>query len=416
MPQMRIVKPSCIQWLVTENLVWWNVITRTVPGQEYCWVVINSDKPMIGPAPPLVSGHWVSDWGVSNRRMHWNLTLDMRKAIFSIHENARKIIDTLISTYNLKCTFPPVLSLHWLEDQFYTEETLAAKVAEARYHILEQYGFIVFQIKKHPDWITRLDLSTVKDLIISADVKKLHFKELWMLIEHQVPMHYQWFPTDTGPFDPKVLKASDYNELRRPSHKSSHQRNIKSLPCRLWERLLSIDTDCEGSHPRAPSPPGEEQVMLQESGSSRKRTLSASTSSAPEAKRYCGVTSNQRPAQHKQLTSEPPVLLQDCPLLDVGVSPSSAPQVLDDTAPIPQPLSQLPPVFITGVTFPAVPAQRTGQLITTFRSAICIAYDMSVNPSASPADSIPGLLRSGAPYQIRVPFASENVTPESLDP
>lgn len=69
---------------------------------------------------------------------------------------------------------------------------------------------------------------------------------------------------------------------------------------------------------------------------------------------------------------------------------------------------------MTGVTFPTVPAQRAGHLITTFRSAIRIAYDMSVNPSASPADSIPGLLRSGAPFQVRVPFG--NVTPQLLGP
>ncbi|KAG1748856.1 uncharacterized protein EDB91DRAFT_1078994 [Suillus paluster] len=156
-------------------------------------ILLGSDKPMIGPAPPLFSsendwsttvdywlsnhpyrayvpsnpgnnvnfpmGHWVSDWGVSNHR-----------------------------------------------DQFYTEEALAAKIAEARYHILEQYRFIAFHIKNRPDWITHPNLSTVKDLIISAgltectyrgcivDFKKLHFEELWMLIEHQVPIHYQWFP------------------------------------------------------------------------------------------------------------------------------------------------------------------------------------------------------------------------------
>ncbi|KAG2354421.1 hypothetical protein BDR07DRAFT_1494636 [Suillus spraguei] len=69
---------------------------------------------------------------------------------------------------------------------------------------------------------------------------------------------------------------------------------------------------------------------------------------------------------------------------------------------------------MNGLIFPTVPAQRMGQLITTFRSAIRIAYDMLVNPSASPADSIPGLLKSGAPYQIRVPIG--NATPQLLVP
>ncbi|KAG1806203.1 uncharacterized protein BJ212DRAFT_1485955 [Suillus subaureus] len=86
--------------------------------------------------------------------------------------------------------------------------------------------------------------------------------------------------------------------------------------------------------PCASSLPGDEQVMLQESSPFRKHTLSASASLTSEAKRYCG----------------------DHPLPDVGMSPSSAPEVLEDThssmdriqnavtvssTPIPQPLSQL---------------------------------------------------------------------------
>lgn len=501
MNKSRIVQPSLFQRLVTENLARWNVITRTVPGEAYRWVVINSDEPMIGPAPPLVSskndwsttvdywssdrpyrafipsnsgndanfpaGPWVSHWGVRNHRMRWSLTLDTRKTIFRIREDTRKIIDALISTYNLKCTFPPVLSLRWLGDQFYTEETLAVKVAEARYHILEQYGFIAFHIKKRPCWRTHPNLSTVKDLIISAglsecthrgcivDFKKLAFDELYMLIEHRVPIHYQWFPTDVGPFDPKWLKAKDYDELRRPRDKSfsPEEHQVITLPAagkgtfyrvsssgertevsrkeyKRWAfwcatkseqspsgeiflvfqdisddnaevdvidvDLAAVNTEVSqdegesssahieelepdhGAHetsptalsqeeldlaagflndlgqersssivaeltartathhsPRAPSPPGDERVMLQEGGPSRKRTLSVSSSSTPEAKRHCGV---------EQLISEAPALLQDSPIPDVGVSPSSAPEVTEDTSsstPIPQQLSQL---------------------------------------------------------------------------
>jgi hypothetical protein len=57
-------------------------------------------------------------------------------------------------------TFPLQLSLRWLSDHFNTPEALAAKVAEARHHILEQYELIAHYIKRCPDWITRPELST----------------------------------------------------------------------------------------------------------------------------------------------------------------------------------------------------------------------------------------------------------------
>jgi hypothetical protein len=61
-----------------------------------------------------------------------------------------------------------------------------------------------------------------------------------------------------------------------------------------------------------------------------------------------------------------------------------------------------PQVFMQGVTFPAAPVYHcdSGCLITTFRSAICIVYDLLANPNASPADSVPGLLRCGAPFRV----------------
>ncbi|KAG2046003.1 hypothetical protein BDR06DRAFT_977803 [Suillus hirtellus] len=59
-----------------------------------------------------------------------------------------------------------------------------------------------------------------------------------------------------------------------------------------------------------------------------------------------------------------------------------------------------PQVFMQGVTFPAVPTLHSGRLITTFRSAIRVAHDLLANPNVSPADSIPGLLRSGAPFRV----------------
>jgi len=194
MYKMCIVKPSPFQWLVTTNLAQWKVITRTVPGQEYHWVAINSKEPLIGPAPPLISsendwlttvdhwsrdrpyrvyiplnlannvnfpmGHWVSDWVVSDCRGHWSLTSRMRQTIFSIREDSWEVVQTLISTSKLMYTFPLQLSLRWLSDHFNTPEALAAKVAEARHHLLEQYGLIAHYIKRRPDWITHPELST----------------------------------------------------------------------------------------------------------------------------------------------------------------------------------------------------------------------------------------------------------------
>ncbi|KAG1759014.1 hypothetical protein EDD22DRAFT_956277 [Suillus occidentalis] len=61
-----------------------------------------------------------------------------------------------------------------------------------------------------------------------------------------------------------------------------------------------------------------------------------------------------------------------------------------------------PQVFMQGITFPAAPVYHrdSGRLIMMFRSAIRVAYDLLANPNASPADSVPGLLRCGAPFQV----------------
>lgn len=72
-----------------------------------------------------------------------------------------------------------------------------------------------------------------------------------------------------------------------------------------------------------------------------------------------------------------------------------------------------PQVFMQGVTFPAAPAHHSGRLITTFRSAIRVAYDLLANPNASPADSVPGLLRCGAPF--RVISAIQYASPTQLE-
>ncbi|KAG2062795.1 hypothetical protein BDR04DRAFT_1123702 [Suillus decipiens] len=142
-------------WLVNENSGRWKVISRKAPGQDYCWVVVNGNEPKIGAAPS----------GVIN-------------------------------------------------SHFPTEDTLAAKVAEAQCHVLDQYGFIAFNIKRDPTWRMHTALSTLKDMIINiglmecayqgciVDVKMIASSVMLMLIEDKVPFHYQWFPADVGPFNP----------------------------------------------------------------------------------------------------------------------------------------------------------------------------------------------------------------------
>lgn len=64
--------------------------------------------------------------------------------------------------------------------------------------------------------------------------------------------------------------------------------------------------------------------------------------------------------------------------------------------------------MLPGINFPIIATQRMGKLVTTFRTAVHITYAMIVDLSASPADSIPTLLRSGAPYCVLSPSGNVN--------
>ncbi|KAG2354420.1 hypothetical protein BDR07DRAFT_1494635 [Suillus spraguei] len=373
---------------------------------------------MIGPAPPLVlgqndwstsvgywssdrpyrayipsnlgnndnfpAGHWVSNWGV-NHHQRWILKLDMRKIIFRIREDAEKIIRVIISTFELKCTLPSRLSLRWLEDAFTTEEALASKVAEARYHILEQYGFIAFHIKKRPDWMTRPELSTVKDLIIHADLaecryrgcigdfKTLEFEELVMLIEHRVPIHYQWFLTDTGPFDPRTLKANDYDELRSPSRQSPppEEHRVVALPALGEGTFYRVSSNgdrtiisrkeyrrwaywCQTKREQLSS--GEVFLLFQDTSDD---SAQATMTDMDMAAHHVESSPNEGELSPAHVLEEhtfiPDQDTHETPPTAVGVCPLSAPEVLDDvrsmdrdqnvdivsSASIPQPLYQL---------------------------------------------------------------------------
>ncbi|KAG1829811.1 hypothetical protein EV424DRAFT_1343969 [Suillus variegatus] len=215
MLKTRIVQPSTFQWLVNENLGRWKVVSRKTPGQDYCWVVINGDEPKIGPAP-----FEVSDWCTTAD--HWSRSRPYRAYIPITPKNNNFPACGWVS--------------HWgfnNSSHFPTEEALAKKVAEAQHHILDQYRFIAFNIKRDPTWRTCAALSTLKDMIVNAgltecayrgcivDLKTADLLDMIMLIEDNIPLHYQWFPADVGPFNPRGLNASAY-DLGKETTKEQH--------------------------------------------------------------------------------------------------------------------------------------------------------------------------------------------------
>ncbi|KAG1761653.1 hypothetical protein EDD22DRAFT_847620 [Suillus occidentalis] len=85
-------------------------------------------------------------------------------------------------------THPPYLSLNWLENSFLSEEALAAQIADAQRHMLDQYGFIIFNLLQDPDWRMHPAMAPL--------VEPLHLRALLM---------------STGPFDPKALGANGHD-------------------------------------------------------------------------------------------------------------------------------------------------------------------------------------------------------------
>ncbi|KAG2740606.1 hypothetical protein P692DRAFT_20880896, partial [Suillus brevipes Sb2] len=147
-------------------------------------------------------------------------------------------------------------------------------------------------------------------------------------------------------------------------------------------------------------PPQDERGMVQESVPSKKRAIStvSSPSKTRESKRHCAGLSSE--------SSASPDVTHNV----VTVSPAPVPQVLVQLA------TDLkftgPSVMLPGLNFPTTATQRTGKLVTTFRTAVRIVYLMFLNPNASPADFIPTLLRSGAPYRVLSPLG--DTTPHPL--
>ncbi|KAG1804563.1 hypothetical protein EV424DRAFT_1544593 [Suillus variegatus] len=220
-------------------------------------------------------------------------------------------------------------------------------------------------------------------------------------------------------------RVLQYITITSCSPVASQIREDVSAPCLP---LPIVPCPMQMSNTEMESLPHDEQGMLQESGFSRKRTISiiSSPSKMRENKRHCAIIS-----ENQQLTPPERLPSESSASLDVVISPPSAieqPTLLNrvhgvatvSPTPVPQVLSQLamelkfsrPPVVLPGINFPIIATQCTGKLVTTFRTAIRIVYAMTVDPSALPADSIPTLLRSGAPYRVLSP--SGNVDPQLL--
>lgn len=268
-------QPSPLQRIVTELSVWWRVISRKMDGQEHTWVTIHDSELRAGLAPPrpdsqtgnmlssgileghdwsissdywdsscpyracipvdleaherFLEGRWLSapftlgrDWGVQDTS-GWTLTPTMRKSIFTMRECACPIINTMVSLYKQGYTFPPYLSLNWLNDSFPSEEALATQIAVAQRHMLDQYRFIILNLSQDPDWrerpalmpfvgeITDIGLVGRKYRGAIVEFDRIDPVHLRILLMKYIPVHYQWFPTSTGPFDPMELSAIDYH-------------------------------------------------------------------------------------------------------------------------------------------------------------------------------------------------------------
>jgi hypothetical protein len=349
MSSANSAQPSPFQRLVTELSVWWRVISRRTDGQEYAWVTIHDSEPRVGPAPPrpdkrtgktlpsgILEGHdwsispdywdssrpyracipvdleahekfpegkWVSapftlgrDFGVSDTS-GWTLTPAARKFIFITRERVRPIVEAIISFYKQGYTLPPYLSLNWLNHSFPSEEALAAQIAEARRCMLDQYGFIILSLLQDPDWRKRPALTSLigeitdiglvgrryRGTIVEFD--KIDPSHLRTLLAKCIPIHYQWFSTSTGPFDPNELGAVDYHSgiILRP------QTSLACAPRKGKEREAS---------PKRPAGPSQKKraryIAVQKKGEEDKGRL-ISKNEYKRLSEWCTVVHKQLP-------------------------------------------------------------------------------------------------------------------------
>lgn len=169
----------------------------------------------------------------------------MAANIFTTRENTCTLAQAVTSTYLPTYAIPPSVSMWWINVSFSTETVLAAKIVEVRRGILDQYGFVIYNLVRDLDWKTRPLLTPLVGKITDTGLIRCSFRgcivdfnqiahhDLLNLLNDQVPVHYQWFPTDIGPFDPRTLKAEDYDNLNREKHQTQ-ERNLKD------EKLINL--------------------------------------------------------------------------------------------------------------------------------------------------------------------------------
>ncbi|KAG2046117.1 hypothetical protein BDR06DRAFT_977712 [Suillus hirtellus] len=485
MYKTRIVQLSPVQAFVKQNSGQWKVVSRTAPGQDYCWVVINGNEPKIGVASsgvisdtewPTMADHWssdcpyhayipvipnnnsfpahgwVSNWGFNNLAS-CRLTLDAGKVIIQVCDNARSMMQAVLSTYKPKYAIPPNLSLAWLDRRFPTEEALATKVAEAQHHVLDQYGFIAFNIKRDPTWRTHAALSTLKDMIINTGLAECAYRGCIVVVK-KIDLLVMFMVIEDKMLAPLTLESSKQSTMTfmKVALRKRPRRNITLLTCRIPEDVLSIET----KHRKLPS--GDVYLLFQDAPHADNSLTPIdmediqSSNHNPDDSTVLGMDllpdySSDDEGELTELEVQemlPPVVtpgvtitvlsqtLKGIATVTIQQEPQDqAPQhkssqyvthnvVTVSPAPVPQVLVQLamdlkftrPSVMLPGINFPTTATQHTGKLVTTFRTAVRIMYLMFLNPNASPADFIPTLLRSGAPYRVLSPLG--DATPHLL--
>ncbi|KAG1804560.1 hypothetical protein EV424DRAFT_1351261 [Suillus variegatus] len=400
MYQDRLSNDATLQRLIAEQSPQWKVRSRITSGEEYCWVAINHDEPR---------RHWVAALGAKGQNngdtaLTWHLDPDMAANIFATRENARTLAQAVTSTYLPTYAIPPSVSMWWINTSFSMETVLAAKIVEVRQGILDQYGFIVYNLVRDPDWKTRPLLTPLVGKITDTGLVRYSFRgcivdfnqithhNLLNLLNDQVPVHYQWFPTDIGPFDPRTLKAEDYDNLNREKHQTQ-ERNLK-------------DEKQETNKPGQVAKIVKGQAWFYKMSQKGKKTSIS--------REECTVFEDN---DDDEEASGPAIMRVDAAeimyMLPDIKNNSQSPSVL---LPSDEVLHRIcsayrvdarliigPPVYLSGITFPATPAPRLGTLVMLFQSAIRVVHDFYVDPAASPAASVPTLLRHGASYCILTP-------------
>lgn len=316
---------SPLQRLVDEESSRWRVTQRKTDGQEYVWVAINTPTPRVGPAPPrpdkrtdktssngvlqdhdwsttpdhwddlrpyrphipagiqpnnrlFQDGSWIatawplgSDWGISGPR-GWHLSSEMRAKLLSTQACANTLFDAVVSTYGPQYIIPARSRMDWIDNSFSSEEALAAQVGDARRQILDQYGFIIYNIRQDPRWRTRsglqahilsiistgLDSCYTIGCIVDFNRRDISAAELYCLLSRGVAVHYQWFPTDAGPFDPKALRAQNYDFLQK-LRQNQHE----------WQWPAGAPSASSTSSPAVPPPARQKAKYFKASGRSK---------------------------------------------------------------------------------------------------------------------------------------------------